>query len=358
MGFFDLFRRSGTTRETRASGTGYTAAVMAEREAFIFGRSGLAELTSAAQGAISLWEGAMTQASVTGTDALSPRVLAMATRALALRGEAVFLLRDDRLVPVSDWDLQTVDGRPSAYRVTVPDAGGASTTTALAGEILHLRIGSDVSAPWAGSPPLRRASLSAGLMHAVETALSEVYQTAPLGSQVVPYPESNDIDRDELARSFRGQRGRVLLRESVTTTAAGGPQPSSDWKPSDLSPDLQRTMATETLTEARAAIAHAFGLLPAALDPKAAGPLVREAQRHLVQYTVQPIATLVAEEATEKLGTAVTLDLMEPLQAYDAGGRARSMKGIVEALGAAKAAGLSEDEIAAAARFAGVNNDG
>ena len=350
MNPLNLFRRKPETRA--ASQTGYTAAVLAEREAFISGNRGVAELTAAAQGAVSLWEGGLSQAQVTGTDLLTPRTLALATRSLALRGEAVFLLRDG-LVPASDWDLQTVDGRPTAYRVTVPDAGGARTATALAGEILHLRIGSDATAPWAGTPPLRRASLSAGLLHAVETALSEVYATSPLGSQVVPMPEVPDADRDKLARSFRGQRGRVLLRESVTTTAAGGPTPQQDWKPSDLSPDLSRTMATETLTEARAAIAHAFGLLPAALDPKAAGPLIREAQRHLAQWTLQPIAALMAEEATDKLGAPVTLDVMEPLQSYDAGARARAFSGVVQAMAQAREAGLSDEAVAAAAKFAG-----
>jgi phage portal protein BeeE len=325
---------------------------MAEREAFISGRRGLAELTSAAQGAVSLWEGAMTQAQVSGTDLLTPQTLAQAARSLALRGEAVYLLRD-RLVPCSDWDVTTRDGIPTAYRVTIPDAGGGRTATALAGEVLHLRIGSDPVAPWAGTAPLRRSSLSAGLLHAVETALHEAYEAAPLGSQVVPFPETDDTNRDKLARSFRGQRGRVLLRESVTTTAAGGPTPQTDWRPSDLSPDLSRTMAVETLTEARAAIAHAFGLLPAALDPKAAGPLIREAQRHLASWTLQPIAELVAQEATEKLGAPVSLDVLQPLQAYDAGGRARAFSGVVQAMAQAREAGLSDEAVAAAARFAG-----
>lgn len=339
--------------ETRAvSGSGFTSQLMAEREAFISGRRGLAELTSAAQGAVSLWEGAMTQAQVSGTDLLTPQTLAQAARSLALRGEAVYLLRD-RLVPCSDWDVTTRDGIPTAYRVTIPDAGGGRTATALAGEVLHLRIGSDPVAPWAGTAPLRRSSLSAGLLHAVETALHEAYEAAPLGSQVVPFPETDDTNRDKLARSFRGQRGRVLLRESVTTTAAGGPTPQTDWRPSDLSPDLSRTMAVETLTEARAAIAHAFGLLPAALDPKAAGPLIREAQRHLASWTLQPIAELVAQEATEKLGAPVSLDVLQPLQAYDAGGRARAFSGVVQAMAQAREAGLSDEAVAAAARFAG-----
>ena len=346
-----LFRRR--TPETRASGTGFTAEVIAARDSYVAGRSGLAELTATAQGCVSLWEGGLSQADVTGTDLLTPQALAIAARGLALRGEAVFLIRD-RLLPAVDWDVSTTDGVPRAYRLSLPDTGGGRTLTALAGEVLHLRVGTDPATPWAGQAPLRRASLTAGLLHAVETALQEVYQTAPLGSQVVPFPESPDTDREKLARSFRGQRGRVLLRESVTTTAAGGPTPQTDWKPSDLSPDLSRAMTAETQEAARAAVCHAFGVLPAMLDGKTTGTTVREAQRHLATWTLQPVAALFAAEATDKLGAAVTLDTLTPLQAYDAGGRARAMKGAVDAMAAAKEAGLSDEAVAAAARFAGV----
>lgn len=67
---------------------------------------------------------------------------------------------------------------------------------------------------------------------------------------------------------------------------------------------------------------------------------MREAQRHLAQWTLQPVAAAMAEEATEKLGTAVTLDVLRPLQAFDAGGRARALSAIVQALAQAKEAGV------------------
>lgn len=43
--------------------------------------------------------------------------------------------------------------------------------------------------------------------------------------------------------------------------------------------------------------------------------MVREAQRHLAQWTLQPMAEQMAEEATDKLGSTVTLDTLRPLQA-------------------------------------------
>lgn len=231
MSVLDWFRRPKT--ETRASGSGFTAEVLAARESFITGRRGQAELTATVQSCAALWEGAFASADVRGTALLSPSSMAMAGRALALRGEFLALIEAGRIVPASDWDVTTRRGVPTAYRLTLPDTGGGASLTALAGEVLHLRIGADPVAPWAGVSPLRRASLTAGMLQAVETALAEVFLDAPLGSQVVPLPEV--AEAENLARSFRGQRGRVLMRESVTTTAAGGPTPRTDWRPPQAS---------------------------------------------------------------------------------------------------------------------------
>ncbi len=160
------------------------------------------------------------------------------------------------------------------------------------------------------------------------------------GSEFNPFPESIETDLGKLRRDFRGRRGRVLLRESVNVSAAGGPTPQSDWRPQDVTPNLEQAMVKESLDAARDAICGAFGVLPGLMNPATTGPLVREAQRHLAQWQLQPMAVLLAEEASAKLGTEVTVDVMRPLQAYDAGGRARALTGIIQALSQAKEAGV------------------
>src|SRR3546814_433361 len=287
--------------EKRASASGFTAEIIAARESYISGRRGIAELTATAQACISMWENGFSMADVEGTDLLDRRSLALAGRSVALRGEAVFLIRDG-LIPASDWELSTRNGRPVAYRLSIAEAGGGTTQTALAGEVLHLRIAADPAAPYYGQAPLKRSQLTASTLHAVEAALGDVYENAPIGSQIVPYPESPETDMTALGRSFRGQRGRVLLRESVAVTAAGGPAPQADWRPQDVTPDLSRAMTAETLSAARDSICTAFGVLPSLFASAAQGPLVREAQRHLAQWTLQPMAALLGEEASEKLG--------------------------------------------------------
>lgn len=345
MGIMDLFRRGkAEANETRSSGSGYTTQVMQARAEYITGFDGVAELTGTVQGCVSLWEGGLSLADVTGTDMLTPFHLALAARSLALRGECVFYMTDDRLIPASDWDLTTRLSKPVAYRLGLPDTGGGKSITALAAEVLHFRIGADVTMPYVGQSPLRRARLTAGLLQTVETALSEVFANAPLGSSVIPFPEAPDQDMNDLARGFRGFRGKVLVRESVNVTAAGGPAPQTDLKPSDVSPDLSRAMTKETLASARASIEMCYGVLPGLSNISTTGPMVREAQRHLAQWALMPVAAMMAQEASEKLGTKITLDVMRPLQAFDAGGRARALSAIVQTLAMAKEAGVDPDQ--------------
>lgn len=344
-----LFKRAEPAPEKRsAMASGYTGQIIQAREAYISGASGLGELTAVVQSCVSLWEGGLAAADVKGTSYLGRRDMAMLGRALALRGECVFLIGEDRLIPVSDWDLSTRDGEPRAYRLSVAEAGGGRTFTALAGEVLHFRLAADPTAPWAGQAPLRRSSLTAGLMNTLERSLAEAYENMPLGSQIVPYPESPDTDLEGMARGFRGQRGRVLLRESVNVTAAGGAAPSVDWRPSDVTPDISKAMTRETLEAARGAICMAFGVLPGMINAAATGPLIREGQRHLAVWALMPAAMAIAEECSAKLGAGIEIDVLRPLQAFDAGGRARAFGAMIEGMGRAKELGLSPAEVGAA----------
>ncbi len=91
---------------------------------------------------------------------------------------------------------------------------------------------------------------------------------------------------------------------------------------------------------AQGAISQAFGVLPVLLNDAATGPVIREAQRHLAQWTLEPIAKLISEEASAKLGGVVQIDVVRPLQAYDAGGKARAFSAMIKALAEAQAAGI------------------
>ncbi|WP_298916363.1 hypothetical protein [uncultured Algimonas sp.] len=126
-----------------ASSGGYTSQMIYARTAYITGTNGTAELTATVQGAVSLWENGLSVADVTSTGLLTHRTLGIIGRMFALRGEALFYMADYVLIPASDWDLTTRLSVPTAYRLTLPDTGGGRTVTALAGEVLHFRIGAD-----------------------------------------------------------------------------------------------------------------------------------------------------------------------------------------------------------------------
>ena len=103
-------------------------------------------------------------------------------------------------------------------------------------------------------------------------------------------------------------------------------------------------MTKESLSGAKASIETVFGVLPGLSNPATTGPMVREAQRHLAQWMLQPIARMIAQEATEKLGGDVQLDVMRPLQAFDTGGRARALAAVVQTLALAKENGIDTDK--------------
>lgn len=348
---FGWFKKKAEPEETRSSGSAFTAQVLMARESFISGRSGIAELTATVQGAVSLWEGALAAADVEGTDLLTRRHMALAARALALRGECVFLIRDDRLIPASDWDVTTRDGVPRAYRLSLPEVGGGRSQTALRAEVLHFTVGADLAQPWFGIAPLRRSSLSADLLEQVETALRDVYRDAPIGSMIVPLPDTAPDQMEKMRRDFRGRRGSTLIVEGQAQAVAAGMHPMAGKAPDQLTPDLQRAMTRDTLDAARGAVLTAFGVLPALLDKTAQGPMIREAQRHLAAWTLQPIAMQMAEEVAEKLMTDVEIDVMRPLQAYDTGGKARAMSTIIESMARAREAGLLPGEVQEAAKL-------
>lgn len=94
------------------------------------------------------------------------------------------------------------------------------------------------------------------------------------------------------------------------------------------------------LAASKASIEMVYGVLPGLSNIATTGPMVREAQRHLAQWCLQPIASMISQETSEKLATQVALDVLRPTQAYDAGGRARAMSAVVQALAQAKEAGV------------------
>ncbi|MDO9527091.1 MAG: hypothetical protein Q7J57_16385 [Gemmobacter sp.] len=109
-----MVQAQGIDLETRSSGSGHTAAIMAARESYISGSSGIGNLTATAQSCVSLWESAFALADVQGTNLVTWAHLALLARSAAQRGEAVMLIGGAGLVPCADWDLSTRNCVPRA----------------------------------------------------------------------------------------------------------------------------------------------------------------------------------------------------------------------------------------------------
>ena len=140
--------------------------------------------------------------------------------------------------------------------------------TALAGEVLHLRVGLDPVAPWLGVAPLKRAQLTAGMLHAVETALAEAYENMPLGSQIVPFPESEDVDLAKLGREFRGSAWASVLSARIRDRSRpqGGPAAGAGLAP--VRPHARSGSKARMTREALDGIAREVDLLrPSASCP-------------------------------------------------------------------------------------------
>jgi hypothetical protein len=89
-------------------------------------------------------------------------------------------------------------------------------------------------------------------------------------------------------------------------------------------------------------------------DCSARRPLVRSCARLSVTLCSSCFSRWrkrFAQEASDKLGVKVDLDLVSPLQAFDQGGRARAFATMIEGLGNAKATGLTPEAIKAALAF-------
>jgi hypothetical protein len=259
---------------------------------------------------------------------IDPPTLALIGRSLATRGQAVAHLAgttDISLTFATDWDLSTRQGRPVAYRLQIPEAGGGFQVHTLADETIDIAINRDIITPWHGQSPLRKASLSADLLAAIEGGLVDAFNGS-WANQILATPELSETQRDRLEAKLKGTRGGLALVESTRTLAAGSPPPQNDWRPEGLTPDTRGLEPVAHLEATRNSIMSAFGCPPLIFSAGAQSAAIRESQRHLVLYTLAPIAKIAATEIGRKLNDPdFSIDLVTPLAAADSAGRARAV---------------------------------
>ena len=112
----------------------------------------------------------------------------------------------------------------------------------------------------------------------------------------------------------------------------------NEWRVLSLSPEIKDTKAVDVIKHSRESLLFAYGVLPTLSSDAAT---IRESQRHLLLYTLKPLANIISKELTDKLESPVSLDLT-PLQASDSAARARAIGSYMTAC---VDAGLSAAEI-------------
>ena len=296
-----------------------------------------------------LWGRSFASAAVTpsnlASDALTPAVLESIGRRLLLRGEAVFEIVVEggrvRLIEADTWDVS--GGRTWTYRADFSVPSGSYSRTLPADMVLHPRIGTSASRPWAGEGPLSRSSATAGLAATLESKLSQEVG-GPVGS-VLPVPHTGSMSA--LQQDINKLAGKVVLAET-TSGGYGDPQsaPKGDWltrrigaNPPDSLINLRGEVATSIL---------AASGCPSSLLERADGTLAREEMRRFLHSTLSPVAGIVAGELADKLDTpGLALDF-SALYASDLSGRARAFQSMVgggmEISAAAALAGLMVDD--------------
>ena len=320
--------------ETRQA-QGFTSEIIAARQQFFSGSRGVAEATATVEACVSLWERAFTAADVSERwrSIITPARLALIGRSLAKRGQFVGLVdssgSDITLTPAVDWDASTRRGEPIAYRIQVPEAGGGFEITALADEVVDIRINVDPTTPWHGQSPLRKARLTADILEAIETGLGDVV-SSPWGAQVVPMPrlpnEAYQHSIRDLLDRLRFKRGGLVMYESTQVMNSSTQTPRGDWDNKNLTPNINGLELPIHWEAVRNGVLAAYGIPPILFSAGAQSAALREGQRHAVLWSLAPVAKVASAELARKLDDPeLSLDLTTPLQAADSAGRARAV---------------------------------
>ena len=311
--------------------------------------------TAALEACAALYSGAFARAKVEPAVAeVTPALLSLIARDLIRRGASLHLLDVEdgmlKIRPAGSWDIRGTDD-PATWRVRLDLFGPSTSTSRYVGHdgVLHFRYAIDAARPWLGVGPLQWAGSTAALAGRLETGLAD--EAGAPSAQLVPVPQDggdggDDDPLKQLKADIAKARGRALLVETTSAGFGQGPAgaPRRDWQQSRVGfepPDIARGVREDVFGHVLAAC----NVPPSLVHDRAEGTSQREALRRWVHLAVEPMGDLVAAELAAKLDMpGLRLDF-SPLMSSDLAGKARAIKGLVEA-------GL---ELSAAAAIAGLD---
>ena len=271
--------------------------------------------------------------------ALTPSCLALIARDLIRRGESIHLIETEgglHLRPVGSWDVRG-GIMPANWYVRCDLYGPTANVTRIVphAAVVHCRYSIDAARPWLGVGPMQWATATATLAGRLESGLAKEAGAKP--AQLVPVPADggDGSTSDPLAKlktDIAAADGRAVL---VETTASGwdkgvGTAPRRDWEQRRIGFDPPAVLA-EARRDMIEAVANACNVPSVLLDARAEGTSQREGLRRFAHLGLEPLGAIVAAELGEKLDAPnLRLDF-SALMASDLAGRARAIKGMVEA---------------------------
>ena len=321
-------------RETRES---YTEQVIALRVAQASSRDVRAALTGALETAAGIVSRAMISADVRGTPLLTAQVRRDIARDLIRVGESVWHLHvtpdgAQSILRAGWFDVRGTGADPSqwSYLMNLIAPDQTVSVTAPASSVLHFKYASVPERPWEGIPPLRWAASLGRLSGTLEAALGDEAETTNVTVVALPNGSGKDT-ADAIRAGLATASGRLALPE---TTAAGfgdgmNSAPRQDWLPRRIGPEFSEHEVT-LAQHVGAEVLATCGCPPILADAKASAGAGREAWRQLLLGTVQPLAALIAGEATRVLETDVEFVFHE-LAASDIAARSKAVKLLTDA---------------------------
>ena len=314
----------------------------------VSGDAGRAGALAVAEACVSLWERALSSATVMPDNramtGVTPQFLALAGRTLAVRGEIVAAIRvvdgQARIQPATSWD---VDGGISSwfYRCDF-DGPSASTTEVLPSDaVVHLRIGCEVKAPWRGRAPLAHGRETAALATAVEEAL-KIEALLPIG-RIAPFAGSAvALQESGYGSSLEAGGVTVVNAHPLGSLGMSGGTGRESHKLLPFGPEPSTVM--EALrTHAGHDICNAYGISLSFFSATGDGAGQRESWRRFWVGTVAPLGRVIETELRAKLDTGAMLSF-EALRASDEDGRSRAVARRAAALKTLLDAGIERPE--------------
>ena len=271
-----------------------------------------------------------------GASLLDAPALALAARALVVRGNAVFGLADGLARIAASYELTGDRPDPESWSYQLHETGptGTRTRTMAGSGVLHFRWRTDPRRPWRGRGLSEVAGLTTRTAAAAERQSGD--HAAIRGHSLVPTPPQRfssetalrdaDTGNIRLSEILSRSGGELVMVPGSTPISSGAVSSPRNFQASSTAPpgdQARNELRRDAMKDLLAAAGLPPSLLMAGSDAAA-----REAQRMAAAW-LRSMAAVMASEIQSKTG--LVIDIEFPLPPADTVSRTRALKGMVDA---------------------------